>query len=86
MAELSERQKHIRNFSKAKDLFSNATFSLKLTDIENIDGVQNCRRGNDEIVTSFKYYFNFKYNNVEISIYHDDPETIEADSEARIWC
>lgn len=66
--------------TKAKDLFPNATFSLKLSDIENIDGVQNCRRGNDEIVTSFKYYFNFKYNNVEISIYHDDPETIEADS------
>ena len=66
--------------TKVKDLFSNATFSLKLSDIENIDGVQHCHRGNDGIVTSFKYYFNLKYNNVEISIYHDDPETIEADS------
>ena len=80
MAELSERQKHIRNFSKAKDLFSNAAFPLDVSDIKNIEGIQDCRWGNDEIVTSFKYYFNFKYNNVEISIYHDDPETIEADS------
>ena len=63
--------------TKAKDLFSNAAFPLDVSDIKNIEGIQNCRWGNDEIVTSFKYYFNFKYNNVEISIYHDDPETIE---------
>ena len=71
---------------KAKDLFSNAAFPLDVSDIKNIEGIQDCRWGKDEIVTSFKYYFNFKYNNVEITVYHDDPETIETDSEARIWC
>ncbi len=74
------------NKIKAKDLFSNAAFPLDVSDIKNIGGIQDCRWGNDEIVTSFKYYFNFKYNNVEISIYHNDPETIKADSEVRIWC
>ena len=71
---------------KAKDLFSNAAFPLDVSDIKNIEGIQDCRWGNDEIVTSFKYYFDFKYNNVEITIYHNDPETIEADSEVRVWC
>lgn len=73
-------------FIQAKDLFVNMTFPINTSDIKNINGVETLRTAEDGIASSFSYATSFIFNERSIYIYHNDPETIEADSEVKIWC
>ena len=73
-------------FIQAKDLFVNMTFPINTSDIKGIEGVENLRTAEDGIASSFSYATSFIFNERSIYIYHNDPETIEADSEVKIWC
>ncbi len=71
---------------KAKDILSNVSFPLNAADIAGIDGVMDVRTGEDGISSSYDYASEIFYNDSErklnIVIYHNDAETIDADSEA----
>ena len=72
-------------FVQAKDLFVNMTFPINTSNIKGIEGVENLCTGEDGIASSFNYATSFIFNERSIHIYHNDRETVEADSQVDIW-
>ena len=72
--------------TEAKDLFVNASFPMNVSDIKNIDGIENYRSGEDKdhISSPYDYYSYFFYNGVYVNIMYNNIETIEADSDVQI--
>ena len=73
--------------TEAKNLFINPSFPLDVSDIKNIDGIENYRSGEDKehISSPYDYYSGFFYNGVYVSILYNDIETVEADSEVHVY-
>ncbi len=70
---------------KVGNLFVNAAFPLDVSNIENIDGVESFRTVEDGISSyPFTYATSFSYNERSILIFHNEIETIEADSEVEV--
>ena len=73
--------------TEAKDLFLNASFPMNVSDIKNIDGIENYRSGEDKdhISSPYDYYSGFFYSGIYVSVLYNDIDTIEADSEVHIY-
>ena len=69
---------------KAKDAFVDASFPLNVSEIQSMNDISNYSSGEDGIATSFKNYLTFEYDKVIVSVYYNDPDTIDSNSRVDI--